>query len=82
VTLAGLELIVDSIWRPRRDLNPCYRRERASMARNFLKTEDTDGPQWTSEDISEMIVGRQLDAFSGQSGRTRRPLFNDLERVG
>jgi hypothetical protein len=21
--------ILDSIWRPRRDLNPCYRRERA-----------------------------------------------------
>jgi hypothetical protein len=21
--------VVDKIWRPRRDLNPCYRRERA-----------------------------------------------------
>jgi hypothetical protein len=55
-------------WRPRRDLNPCYRRERASMARNLLKTEDTDGSQRTSEDISEMLIGRQLDAFLGQPG--------------
>src|SRR5277367_6539177 len=55
-------------WRPRRDLNPCYRRERASMARNLLKTEDTDGSQRTSEDISELLIGRQLDAFSKAAG--------------
>jgi len=30
-----------------------------------LKTEDTDGSQRTSEDISEMLIGRQLDAFLG-----------------
>ena len=52
------------------------------MARNLLKKEDTDGSQRTSEDISEMLIGRQLDAFSGQSGRTRPPLFNDLEKAG
>ena len=62
---------IDLIWRPRRDLNPCYRRERASTACNLLKTEDTDGYQSTSEDISEMLIGRQLDALSGQSGARR-----------
>jgi hypothetical protein len=30
-------------WRPRRDLNPCYRRERDSSNRNILKTGDTGG---------------------------------------
>jgi len=38
------------------------------MAHNLLKTEDTDGSQRTSEDISEMLIGRQLDAFSGRPG--------------
>jgi len=30
-------------WRPRRDLNPRYRRERARPARNLLKRRDADG---------------------------------------
>ena len=30
-------------WRPRRDLNPCYRRERALPYRNLLKRCDADG---------------------------------------
>ena len=29
-----------------------------------------------------MVIGRQLDAFSAQSGRTRRPLINDLQEAG
>jgi integrase len=32
-------------WRPRRDLNPCYRRERAWTTSNLLKRRDTDGSQ-------------------------------------
>ena len=32
-------------WRPRRDLNPCYRRERTWSSRNLLKTRDADGSQ-------------------------------------
>ena len=43
------------------------------MARNLLKTEDTDGSQRTSEDISEMLIGRQLDAFAPNRGRRPRP---------
>ena len=30
-------------WRPRRDLNPCYRRERAAACGKLLKLCDTDG---------------------------------------
>jgi len=30
-------------WRPRRDLNPCYRRERAAVYGKLLKLRDTDG---------------------------------------
>jgi hypothetical protein len=30
-------------WRPRRDLNPCYRRERAAVCGKLLKLRDTDG---------------------------------------
>jgi hypothetical protein len=30
-------------WRPRRDLNPCYRRESTRSYRNLLKRCDTDG---------------------------------------
>ena len=30
-------------WRPRRDLNPRYRRERALPVRNLLKRRDADG---------------------------------------
>ena len=32
-------------WRPRRDLNPCYRRERAAVYGKLLKLRDTDGYQ-------------------------------------
>jgi len=32
-------------WRPRRDLNPCYRRERAAACGKLLKRRDTDGYQ-------------------------------------
>ena len=32
-----------AIWRPRRDLNPCYRRERAAVYGKLLKLRDTDG---------------------------------------
>jgi len=31
------------LWRPRRDLNPCYRRERATAYGKLLKLRDTDG---------------------------------------
>ena len=30
-------------WRPRRDLNPCYRRESTGSDRKLLKLRDTDG---------------------------------------
>jgi len=30
-------------WRPRRDLNPCYRRERTGATSNKLKIRDTGG---------------------------------------
>jgi hypothetical protein len=30
-------------WRPRRDLNPCYRRESEVPCGNLLKLRDTDG---------------------------------------
>ena len=33
------------LWRPRRDLNPCYRRERDRLVRNILKQRSTDGSQ-------------------------------------
>ncbi len=29
-------------WRPRRDLNPCYRRERGRRSRNLLKLDGMD----------------------------------------
>src|SRR5271166_1674624 len=31
-------------WRPRRDLNPCYRRESRPRVRNRLKLNGTDSP--------------------------------------
>ncbi len=49
-------------WRPRRDLNPCYRRERKSKTRNLLKPEDTDGSQSASKDVKGTLIGRQSDA--------------------
>jgi hypothetical protein len=47
------------------------------MARNLLNKEDTDGSQRTSEDISEMLIGR---FFETAGSWTRRPRFNDLGR--
>ena len=35
--------LVDCIWRPRRDLNPCYRRESTGSDRKLLKLRNTDG---------------------------------------
>jgi hypothetical protein len=31
------------LWRPRRDLNPRYRRERVTCSRNVLNSQGTDG---------------------------------------
>ena len=39
-----------SFWRPRRDLNPCYRRERNHTVRNLLKLRSTDGHQSELQD--------------------------------
>ena len=39
-------------------------------------------PKGPLKDSSEPLIGRQLDAFSGQPGRTCRRLFNDLESLG
>ncbi len=36
--------VVDKVWRPRRDLNPCYRRESRPRVRNRLKLNGTDSP--------------------------------------
>jgi len=33
---------LEKIWRPRRDLNPCYRRESRPRVRNRLKLNGTD----------------------------------------
>jgi hypothetical protein len=33
----------EKIWRPRRDLNPCYRRESTMADGKLLKLRDTDG---------------------------------------
>ena len=49
-------------WRPRRDLNPCYRRERDSRIRKLLKLEDADGYQSASKDAMGTLIGRQSDA--------------------
>jgi len=35
--------VVDKIWRPRRDLNPCYRRESTRADGKLLKLRNTDG---------------------------------------
>ena len=34
--------MLERIWRPRRDLNPCYRRESRPRVRNRLKLNGTD----------------------------------------
>ena len=52
------------------------------MARKLLKTEDTDGSQRTSEDGLETFIGRQSDAFSGQSEFDAPSALNDLEMAG
>ena len=36
---------IEKIWRPRRDLNPCYRRESNVSRRKLLKLRNTDGYQ-------------------------------------
>jgi hypothetical protein len=41
--VAGTTGNMDKVWRPRRDLNPCYRRERAAVYGKLLKLRDTDG---------------------------------------
>jgi hypothetical protein len=35
----------EGCWRPRRDLNPCYRRESTMSDRKLLKRRNTDGYQ-------------------------------------
>jgi antitoxin ParD1/3/4 len=39
-------------------------------------------PKGPLKDSLEPLIGRRLDAFSGQPGRTSRLLFTDLERAG
>jgi hypothetical protein len=58
----GFRLTLLFCWRPRRDLNPCYRRERIWSAGNLLKLEGADGSQSTSRTVSGAFIGRQLDA--------------------
>jgi hypothetical protein len=41
--LIKLTEIVDKIWRPRWDLNPCYRRESTRSDCKLLKLRSTDG---------------------------------------
>jgi len=53
-------------WRPRRDLNPCYRRERDSGKRNWLKLKST--------------VGLKKDVLE-PSGTLIEPLSNPRNRV-
>ena len=37
--------VAESIWRPRRDLNPCYRRESGHPSRKLLKLDGMDSAQ-------------------------------------
>jgi hypothetical protein len=34
-TFGGDPQVVDKVWRPRRDLNPCLRRERTTTTRKY-----------------------------------------------
>ena len=49
-------------WRPRRDLNPCYRRERAWGDSNLLKIQAADGSLNAFTTPLVPFIGRQLDA--------------------
>ena len=42
-------------WRPRRDLNPCYRRESGMAKRNFNKLEVHGRTGWRSRNSGEQI---------------------------
>src|SRR5271156_5930647 len=59
-------------WRPRRDLNPCYRRERILIGGNSLTIQATDGSLKAFWIPLAPVIGRQLDA----SFRLSRELAN------
>jgi len=44
-------------WRPRRDLNPCYRRESEMTGGNLQKTRGTEGTQNRARARTEQIIG-------------------------
>ena len=47
-----------AVWRTRRDLNPCYRRERIAIARNPWRASGMDGSlQWARKRPRQMLDG-------------------------
>jgi hypothetical protein len=55
---------LDSNWRPRRDLNPCYRRESGRTPGNLLKLGGMDSAVRHFQEPSEPLIGRLLEQRS------------------
>jgi len=56
--------LVDIDWRPRRDLNPCYRRESGRTPGNLLKLGGMDSAVRHFQERSEPLIGRLLEQRS------------------
>src|ERR1019366_699806 len=49
-------MALDSDWRPRRDLNPCYRRESGMAKRNFNKLQEHGRTGWRSRNSRKHLI--------------------------
>ncbi len=60
-TLRDAGKIWSVVWRPRRDLNPCYRRERIAIARNPWRASGMDGSLQCARKRPREMLDRVLD---------------------
>jgi hypothetical protein len=68
--------IIDSNWRPRRDLNPCYRRESASERILTTLTSTLSAPQLSAIMVRQtnFVVVHEVDKNKATGGQGQRGL--------
>jgi len=47
---------IEKIWRPRRDLNPCYRRESGMAKRNYNELQERGRTGWRSRSNKKQLI--------------------------
>src|SRR5215469_2634221 len=48
--------LIEKCWRPRRDLNPCYRRESGMTKRNSNKLQERERTGWRSRNSKKHLI--------------------------